>query len=377
MTESLRAAVGAVALVLCVALAPKAAASLQILLPSVRTVLPPGPPLTSGPTAAEVRFPPGMRNQQRISVGIDATGKPNSVVVIQRLELNKLGDYTFAVPGPFIDVEAAPGSESEPGLRRDAILWSGFSSGRRVLAARATLRVAPASKFLPLRVSVERKPGLLIVRGENATAARGPVLSGPLSAREFSRALSETRRQLGLGRGAPDLYATVAHSPLSQSESIAAPLAVSGEIAGVHLEYRLGDGSPMSFERRIPNAPPDSKLHLTVTPVPPVNQLTPPGGMTWLQAVRRGRVDPSRLLERVSRVRLMLARDLQYQSFLANPDPNARSSAVYVYDTAMRRAVAPSPSASGAGGEGVWVSVLLGVVAVAGAAGLVVLWAHS
>jgi hypothetical protein len=374
----LRVALGLAALAFCLASATDAAASLQILLPSVRTVLTPGPPLAGGGApSAEVRFPPGMTGEQRILVGVDPAGKPVSVEVVQRLVLNKLGDYTFAVPGPFLDVEAAPGSESEPGLRHDAILWSGFSSGKRTLAARATLRVAPASKLLPLRVSVEREGDAVVVRGVNTSAARGPVFRGPMSAEEASRALAETLRRLRLGRLAPDIYATVPHPPLSQSESITAPLDVQGELGGVRFHYLLGDGGPMSFERRIPHAASGAKLRLTVTPAAPSHMLKPPGAATWAEALRRGRIEPSRLLERVSRVRLTVARELQYQAFLANPDPNARSSAVYVYETAMRHAVAAPPTPRDDGGNGPWPVVLLAVVAVGGTAGLVVLWAHS
>jgi hypothetical protein len=369
--------VAGVVVVFCFVSAPRATASLQILLPSVRTVLTPGPPLAGAATPTEVRFPPGMTSDQRVLVGIDRTGSPLSIAVVQRLVLYKLGDYAFAVPGPILDVEAAPGSDSQPGLRRDAILWSGFSSGKRTLAARATLRVAPASKLLPLKLSIEREGDALVVRGENVSSARGPVFRGPISAREASKALDETRRLLRFGRGAPDLYANVPGPPLSQSESIAAPLDVSGELGGVSFRYTLGDGEPMHFERRFPDAQPGAKLRLTVTPVPPSRELTPPGAATWTEAIRRGRIDRSRLLERVSQVRLTVARELQYQAFLAIPDPNARSSAVYVYETAVRQAVAAPPTPTGGGGNGLWRAVLTAVIAVGGTAGLVVLWAHS
>ena len=232
--------------------------------------------------------------------------------------LHKLGDYSFAVSGPIADVEAVPGSDSEPGLRRDAILWSGFSSGKRTLAARARLRVAPASALLPLRVSIERDGDALVVRGENTSSARRPVLlRGPMWAQEASKALTETRQSLPLGRGAPDLYVTAQRVPVSQSEPIAAPLDVRGEFGGVHFEYTLGDGEPMHFERRFPNAPPGAKLRLTVTPVPPSRELTPPGAATWAEAIRRGRIDRTQLLERVSRVRLTVARELSTARFLS------------------------------------------------------------
>ena len=112
------------------AFAPAAhAAGTPILLPSVRTTLTPGPPLTAATVQGEVLYPPGMTSDQQVLVGVDANGKPVTLHVVQRLELPKLGDYSFTVPGPISDVEEAPGSDSQPGLRRDAIIWAGFSSG--------------------------------------------------------------------------------------------------------------------------------------------------------------------------------------------------------------------------------------------------------
>ena len=65
-----------------------------------------------------------MTSDQKVLVGVDATGKPVSLHVVQRLELPKLGDYSFTVPGPISDVEVAPGSDSQPGLRtrRDSLV---------------------------------------------------------------------------------------------------------------------------------------------------------------------------------------------------------------------------------------------------------------
>jgi hypothetical protein len=318
-----------------------------------------------------------MSSVQRVLVGVDAVGKPVSIAVEQSLMLHKLGDYSFAVSGPIADVEAVPGSDSEPGLRRDAILWSGFSSGKKTLAARAKLRVGQASAVLPLRVSIERSGATVIVRGENTSAAPGPVLLGPVSVQQIEKALTATRRSLPLGRAAPDLYVTAQRVPVSQSEPIAAPLDVRGELGGVRFRYRLGDGGPMSFTRRVPRAPRGAKLRLVVTPVSPSRLLRPPGASTWAEAVRRGSVDRARLLELASRARLAVARELQYQAFLQNPDATGRSSAVYVYETAVRRAVAPSPAPEDSGKSGILSAVLLAVIAVGGAGGLVVLWAHS
>ena len=366
--------------VLIVVAAPTfaSAAEIPILLPSVRTSLTPGPPLAGAAAPTEVLFPRGMTSDERVLVGIDSAGKPVSIAVVQRLMLHKLGDYSFAVPGPIADVETAPGSDSDPGLRHDSILWAGFSPGTKTLASRATLRAAPASRLLPLRLSVEREGDALVVRGENTTAARGPVLVGKVSPKEGAVALDQTRRRLQLGRSAPDLYARVPQAPLSQSEPIVAPLDVRVELEGKTYSYRLGDGGPTRFTLRVPQAPPRPKLRLTVTPVPPERQLTPPRGFaTWAKAARHGRVPASTLLERISRVRLATARALQYQTFLANPDTTGGTHAVYVYDTAAKIA-APRPVApADDGGGSAWQTVLFAALALLAATGLVVLWANS
>jgi hypothetical protein len=368
----------AAASLLAAAGAAPALAAAPILLPSVRTVLTPGPPLRgSAAAASETRVLPGTTNDERVLVDVDPSGKPVAVAVVQRLKISQVGDYTFVVPGPIADVAAARGTDSEPGLRRDAIVWAGFSPGRKTLAARATLRVSAAAA-LPLRVSVTREGGALVVRGENATAADGTALDGPARLRDAAGALDATRRNLRLGSAAPDLFLEVPRSPRAHPVRIVAPLEVRVGVGGATRTYRLGDGSPLRFELRVPRPPRRLRLHLVVTPAAPVRLLTPPGGTTtWAEAARRRRLEPAGLLDRVSRARLTVARALQYQSFLAAPDPRARSTTTYVYETTFHRAT-PSPRAVvPSGGSSPWRTVALALVAVVGAGALVVLWAHS
>ena len=368
------------AVAIAVGVAPTTArgASAPILLPSVRTALTPGPPVAgaSAPTA-EVLFPPGMTSDQRVLVGVDGTGKPVSVEVVQRLTLNKLGDYSFTVPGPIDDVEVAAGSDAEPGLRRDAILWSGFSAGHKTLAARATLRVPVTAPRLPLEVSIERTGNVVVVRGKNTSVAPGPVLLGPVSVRDVTKAFAQTRQGVRLRRAAPDVYVNVPQTPVSQSQPIAATLDVRGSFGSSKFRYRLGDGGPMDFSFRVPNAPRSAKLRLLVAAIPPSRLLEPPGAATWAEAVRRGRIDASQLLERLSRARLTIARALQYQTFLANPNSTGDSTAVYVYETAKQTATVRPSTPAEESGDGPWTAILLTAFAVVGAGGLVVLWAHS
>ncbi len=368
----------AIAGLLLAAALPAAAEAAPILLPSVRTPLSPGPPLIGSTTAiAESLVPQGTTSAEEVRVGVDATGKPVSVVVLQRLRLSKLGDYTFAVPGPIADVETAPGSDSDPGLRHDAIVWAGFSPGHKTLAARVTTRIAPAARMLPLRVTLTRTSDALVVRGENVSGTSGPILVGPAQARGAAAALDATRRNLHLGAVAPDLFVDVPKTPQSREEQITAPLEVQGELAGKRFAYRLGDGDPTAFEVSVPDAPRDAKLQLTVTPVFPDRLLTPPGGAaTWTEALRRGLVDPATLLEKVSLARLTVARSLQYSTYLANPDVRGRSKAVYVFRSGAQTAVVAKPKPDEAG-NGTVRAILVAALVVVGAGGLVVLWSNS
>ena len=352
-----------VALAACVLAAP-VVASTPILLPSVRSTLTPGPPLVSAASGGETLYPPGMTSDERVLVGMDATGKPLAVQAVQRLRLPKLGDYSFVVPGPIVDVRAAPGSDSEPGLRRGAIIWSGFSPGKKTLAARATLSAKEVVPLLPLRVSLTRVDDTLTVRGENTSGASAPLLIGQLSVKQATKALRETLRTLPLGIAAPDVYSNVARTPYSQSVKVIAPLDVTGSVGNARFHYVLGDGRPLTFERQIANVPPGAKLRLVVKPVPPLR---------LLQSRPR---DSGSALALVSRARLMVARELQYQTLLTNPDPTGRSSAVYVYETAKRTA-APPLATPRHGGSDTWPTILIAALAVVGAGGLVVLWAHS
>jgi hypothetical protein len=352
--------------------AAHAAAVERILVPSVRTPLDPGPPLLGNGLRGETVFPGHIASDERVVVGIDASGAPASVDVVQRLRIARTGDYTFTVSGPIADVAAASGTDSEPGLRTDAIVWSGFSPGHKTLAARATLRVDAAAQTLPLRITRQGD----VLRIENTTAARAQLLAGPASAADVAAVLDQTRRGLAAAAALPDAYVHVTATPHAVVESIFAPLEVSGSVGGVEFAHRLGDGSPNSFVVHLPHAA-TAKLHLVATPVAPSQLLTPPGGAaTWREAVRAGRVAPADLLPLVSRVRETIARALQYGEFLANPDPFGTSSASYVYETAAAPPprAAPAPSRPGGGG---WQTLAVAAACILGAGGLLALWARS
>ncbi len=302
-----------------------------------------------------------------------------SVGVVQRLTLHGLGDYTFAVPGPVTDVVAAPGSASEPGLRRGSIIWSGFSPGTKVLAARATLRLAEAARALPLRVTLERAGATLTLRAENVSGATGSLLVGPSDPAATAAAIDETRRAARLRPVLRDAYVPVPRLPRAKEETIRAALRVTGELRfpggrRIPVDALLGDTRPQQLVLRVPNASGEPRLRLVVRAVPPSNLMTPPGGAaTWVEAVRTHRVDPAQLLELASRARLATARALDFQTFLVNPDPRGTSSATYVYETAPK---AVASSAAPVHERSRWTSVLVIVLLLVGSLGAVVLWAH-
>jgi hypothetical protein len=340
------------------------------------------PPLSGNPVLLETRLPlKATTSVQRVLVGIDRAGAPLSVDVIQRLTLNGLGDYTFAVPGPVTDVVAAPGSASEPGLRQGAILWSGFSPGRKTLAARATLQLSEAAPALPLRVTITRDGGTFTLRGENVSGTPGSVLVGPSDPSAIAAALDETRHAARLRLVLQDRYVSVPRHPKGKNERIPAPLRVTGELRFpggrlVPLHYVLGGGRRTRFVVSVPGVSGTPKVRLVVTPLMPEKLLTPPGGApTWRAAVRSHRVAASGLLALASRARLAIARTMDYETFLVNPDPRGTSRASYVYESA-RRPTAAAPLQPGDSGDKGWTTALITVLAIAGAGGLVVLWAH-
>lgn len=326
--------------VLALAAGAHAAPPQRILLPSVRTPLSPGPPLQGNAAAvSETRFLGTITSSERVRVGVDAAGAPVSISVVQRLLLPHVGDYTFTVPGPITDVAPVAGTQSDPGLRTDSIVWSGFSAGTKVLAARATLRVAPAAKLLPLRI---RRVGNAVVL-ENATAAKGTLLVGPVSARDVRIALRETRLRV-----VPDRYVAVPYLPKAVQTTIVAPLRITGSIGSRRVRATVA-------RRLVLRAPATAQVHLLVTPVVPAVYLTPS-------------------LAHVSWARLTAARVRQFGQYLANPDPNGSSTATYLYVSAPRTQVIAAAIPKHDGRDWTLAYVLAGVL---GAAGLAVWWAHS
>jgi len=366
-------------------------------LPSVLvqvTLVPPFPtPTTGGENEGGVlRFP--TRSVQHVTVGVDPTGRPISVRVRSQLVLRRTGDYSFVIGAPVEDVRAAPGSESEPGLRSGAILWAGFSPGRKVLAADVVLRPGAAARALPLRVEVTRAAGGVRVRLRNTTRALVSAISGSATPLEAARALDAVRRR-GANPSAQPVNVNFAGSPAAEKTVIAAPLRVRGQLvfpagtlAGktieggvpdgdeIDVDAVLGDDTPLVHDVVVLGIEVVPKLGLLATPQSPVQMLAPPAGDSWRAFVRGRKVRGRDLIARAVAARLAFARARQYQTFLSDPDPIGPRSATYRFVTAAPPTRATSQPGPGGGGSA-WLPFVLVPLGVAVLAGLVVLWAHS
>jgi hypothetical protein len=391
------------AAVLVVLLCPAVAgaAPRDVTLPDPHVGLTPQPPLSGGGGGLVV-VPRTGRTHERVAVGVDATGRPVRITVDQRIELVRPGDYSFFVPGPVLDVRAPAGSRVQPGLLDQAIVWQGFSPGRRTLAARASLDVAKAAPFLPLAVELqtlidgrplapgERRSGRLetVLTIRNRTAARAQVVRGTGSPAALAAFLDGTRRRID--RGLLAGTTTVAARVVPATVTVAAPLRLTGTLelsasardvnvqggrrVGRKVEFggTVGDALTVRVSARVEQAS-APRLELSASPQP-LAALEPPGRGTWRAALTSGRVGRARLFDDAVAAMLRLARANQYAEFLASPGIPERATTVYSYTTSNVASVvaAPAPPPED-GGLSTLVTVAL---AVAGLGAAVVLWAY-
>lgn len=360
--------------------------------PPTQEVVLPGPvpyPTVSPPLVGYGPAPPGftryvfhITSTQRVNVGVDGDGRPTAVHVREHLAVSGRGDYQFAITGPIDDVQRAPGSDSDPGLRVNQVLWAGFSPGRKVLAADVTLRPRAAAPFLPVRLNLRREAGGVTLSIVNAT--RTPVLEyvGLVRPRESAKLLDETRRAALAGVRLRPAHATFigSVSELTPRPALEAPMRVDGELrlpgsAPVRFSRTLGDGAPLGI-RVHANGSGRAHVRLRAWPVPVERLLRPPGASTWKAAVRRRPLGASFLLQRLLETRLRMVRTDQYKTYLSNPDADGRNRIVYEYETAaVRSRPIPAPEKDSGGGPLVVLLVLGASMLGAGAA--LVAWAHS
>ena len=325
-----------------------------------------------------------------IRVGVDAAGSPVRVSVVQRIELRAVGDYEFTVPAPVRDVYAPAGARAQPGLLDRAIVWQGFSPGRRDLVAVATLD-SRAAAALPLSLSVDtRRSGdgfRVVLALHNRTETRVRAFSGRGDAAGLAAVLDGIRRTLARGRTVAPQLITADVRPATIS--VETPLAFHGELVlapsvhGVHVLGGRVEGHRVVFAGTVGGAEPSRQLVVTGTgdPAPRVRVVAtplrgvpaPPGGGSWRDAVARGRADGSDLLTASVGAMLGLARANQYETFLATPGAPEQASATYVYATARVPVAVPAPKPVGGGDIPGAVTVAVALLALAAAT---VAWAY-
>src|SRR5439155_26244322 len=120
--------------VMIAAVAAVAATPQLVSMPSPLAPLSASPPLAGGARSSGEGPPHRIAALTRVTVSVDRNGAPFAIRALQQLDVRRVGDYTFAIGAPVTRVQAAPGSQSSPGLRTGAILWAGFDPGRRLLA---------------------------------------------------------------------------------------------------------------------------------------------------------------------------------------------------------------------------------------------------
>ena len=383
------------------ALVPAAgAAPERVLLPSPFVPLDASVPLGAGAVSpTETKLPNAhVSSDERVLVDVGARGEPRRVRVRQRLRLEGSGDFFFVVAAPLSDVRPAPGSEAEPGLRPKGIVWQGFASRPRVLAADAELVAGAAAGVLPLRLDLRatRRDGrlTLTLRLRNATAVRAGGFDAPARPAEVVPVLDRIRALARLRQSRTLVQPSVpVRGPIRRrSFLVEAPLRVSGAVrlraasvvdvsarggkivrtgGGVALRFAflLGGSTPsrasVALSARVQRAAPPA-VSVVARPVPILPELR-----------RRRGASGRSLVELANRALLRLARVRQYQTFLANPDQLGARRAVYVFRTAPAAAPTIAPSGDSDGGAG---SLTIALVALGGAllvAASLVLWAHS
>jgi hypothetical protein len=350
-------------IVACVGATNAAAQTTVVSLPWPPEVLPQVPPLapeTSGVLPLPPRFFRGLSNRERIVVGLDGDGKPNSIRVLQTIELRRLGDYVLSVPAPVLSVTPGPGTESQPGRRENQILWEGFSPGRRALAAWADLRVAESAAGLPVVVEVE--PGEVTI--QNATAVTVPSFTADPVPASIAEVDARVRAAVRANVFPEGINVALRGKQTPQELRVAAPLDVQGtvSVAGEHVPFsgRL-DGLRRS-ELRVPIPEGEPKVQLQVRTAD-IDLPRPASG-------------PRALLAQTIQLELTYARKRQFDQFLKSPDQTGPSSATYVYRTAAPRLpVAEATTSTGDDHTAGW--VVLGLVLVAALPAAAVAWARS
>jgi hypothetical protein len=338
-------------------------------LPWPPRVLPQTPPLAprvAGPLPIQPRFFRRVSNRERVVVGLDEDGTPNSIRVQQTLVLKRLGDYIFAIAAPVRTVLPGPGTETPPGQRTNQILWQGFSPGTRRLSALADLRVEESAPLLPVKVHVEKAGARSVVVIENVTGAKAKSYTADVEPVGLGQVLGRIRNAIRRNVTAEGLNVEVHSVQRPVEVRVAAPLLVSGTV--------LSGDVAQEFKAVLDG------IHRTKLRIDVPGHLAPKISMRVRTVGVPDRVRPTHSareqLARTIDLELTYARKRQYDQFLSAADPTGHSSTTYVYRTVPRPA-APAPLESSGSGSDTMGWIALAVVLAAALPVAAVFWARS
>jgi hypothetical protein len=338
-------------------------------LPWPPEVLPQAPPLApkvAGPLPIQPRFFRRVSNRERVVVGLDKDGTPNSVRVQQTLVLKRLGDYIFAIAAPVRTVLPGPGTETPPGQRTNQILWQGFSPGKRRLSALADLRVGESAPLLPVKVHVEKAGARSVVVIENVTGATAKSYTADVEPAGLGQVLGRIRNAIRRNVTAEGLNLEVHGVQRPVEVRVAAPLLVSGTV--------LSGDFARSFKAVLDG------IHRSKLRIGAPGRLAPKISMQVRTVGAPDRVRPTQSVQEqlagTIELELTYARKRQYDQFLSAADLSGHSSTTYVYRTAPRPAAAAPLESSGSSSDTMgWIA--LAVLLAAALPVAAVVWARS
>ena len=267
--------------------------------------------------------PGPVDDTERVEVRLGPTGVPAAVTVTQRLTLRGTGQFVIWQRSSAQDVEALDDT-TPPVLKREAVIWQGFVSGEKPLAARLTLDPVVEAELLPLRAELVWTgpgavgpggalpgPGEVTLRLSNRTARPATLPTGEVAARDLAGPLDRLRahaaaRKPGAppmaGRGLP--AALPATTTGRREATVAAPFRVTGTIrvgggaavtpesaAVTHLADGLRlDGTLQGDAEFTVRAAGAATLTVALTAYPTLDPrlLQPPRGATWAEWLRLG-----------------------------------------------------------------------------------------
>ena len=379
-------------------------------------------PSRSGLGGLETKLPGSVTDDERITAGFDLSGRMDRVHVVQRLHLTGLGDFRFKVPGPAIDVTGLPGSEEQPGLRKGAVLWQGFSPGHRTLAAVLDLHPELEAGRLPIAIHLDMtiagrpvRPGVresgpfaLTLRIANQSAVPVTITPAPADPAEVGSALDATRAALRRhepptpGSDGLPTSLTATGPASSGTEQLEAPFRIEGGVVFPHgtvtglrasgglvrssrprvvgFGGELGGGAPLAETIRVTGAAHRlavPRIEIRALPAPPLpSSVAPPSGGTWTAYAASHPARSTQMVSLLLETLWRTARLASFDAYLGNPDPFGPAHSTYAFRLAPPQ-LGPAVALSAAPRLHPFGIVLVALLALLALAGVAVAWSRA